>query len=242
MLKAAFFCRLFTVRKLNKKEFPYVFMSVVLTILVNQVVYQDSRLITRYFHHWNIALPIDYTFTLVPWTLVIYIGAYLIWTVFYGSVALLDDRSESERFFAAVNSAKIILLFCYLVFPTTADIRPEITGTTVWDSLYRTLYGIDPSDNYFPSLHCFASWMCFIGVRNKKQFPLWWKILAFVLAIAVFVSTITTRQHVIVDIFGGIALAELSYALSSIKAIPRTYTKVSTWIMVHVFRRQGLEG
>ncbi|MBR4121100.1 MAG: hypothetical protein IKT95_05025, partial [Spirochaetales bacterium] len=69
-----------------------------------------------------------------------------------------------------------------------------------------------------------------------------WKILAFVLAIAVFISTITTRQHVIVDIFGGIALAELSYALSSIKAIQETYTKVSTWIMVHVFRRQGLEG
>lgn len=217
-------------------------MSVLLTILVNQLVYQDSRLISRHLHHWNIALPIDYTFRLVPWTLIIYFGAYIIWTVFYASVALQDDRAESERFFAAVHFAKIVLLVCYLAFPTTADIRPELTGNTGWDAVYRFLYSIDPSDNYFPSLHCFASWMCFIGVRGKKQFPIWWRITAFVLAIAVFISTITTRQHVIVDIFGGIALAEISYALSAIKAIPRTYTKISTWIMVHVFRRQSLEG
>ena len=228
-------------RKLNRKEFPYVFMSVLLTILTNQLVYQASRLITRHMHHWDVALPIDHTFRLIPWTLIIYIGAYIIWTVGYATVALQDDREKSERFFSAVHLAKIILLVCYIAFPTTADIRPELTGTTVWDNLYRFLYSIDPSDNYFPSLHCFASWICFIGVRGKKEFPLWWRITSFLLAIAVFISTITTRQHAIIDIFGGIALAEISYALSNIKAIPRTYTKVSTWIMVHVFRRKGLE-
>ena len=228
-------------RTLNKKEFPYVFMSVVLTILVNQIVYQDSRLITRHLHHWDVALPIDHTFRLIPWTIIIYFGAYIIWSVFYASIALQDDRAKSERFFSAVNTAKIILLACYILFPTTADLRPEITGNTGWDNIFRFLYSIDPCDNYFPSLHCFASWMCYIGVRGKKEFPLWWRILAFVLAIAVFISTITTRQHALVDIPGGIALAEISYALSNIKAIPRTYTKVSTWIMVHVFRRKGLE-
>ncbi|MCR5442619.1 MAG: phosphatase PAP2 family protein [Sphaerochaetaceae bacterium] len=229
-------------RKLTKKEFPYVFMSVALALLCNQIIYQDTRLITRYFHHWDIATPLDHTFRLIPWTLIIYFGCFAFWGISYAIIALQDDRQKSEQFFSAVAVSKILVMIMFLVFPTTADIRPEITGNSFWDVLYRNLYAIDPCDNYFPSIHCMVSWFCYIGVRGKKEFPLAWRIFACLMAFAVFFSTITTRQHVLVDIAGGIVFAELGNAIASrFEGVQRTYTKVSTWIMVHIFRKKGLE-
>ena len=229
--------------KLNKKEFPYVFMSLALALLGNQIAYQDTRLIVGKLPHWDIATPLDHTFTLIPWTLIIYFGCFAFWGVSYTLIALQDDRSKAERFFASVAVAKLLTFIIYLVFPTTADIRPEITGNSFWDFMYRTMYSADPCDNYFPSIHCMVSWFCYIGVRGKKEFPLAWRIFAFFMAVAVFVSTITTRQHVLVDIPGGIVFAELGNAIAlRFPRIQRTYSKLSTWIMVHVFRKQGLEG
>ena len=95
-------------RKLTKKEFPYVFMSVALALLCNQIIYQDTRLITRYFHHWDIATPLDHTFRLIPWTLIIYFGCFAFWGISYAIIALQDDRQKSEQFFSAVAVSKIL--------------------------------------------------------------------------------------------------------------------------------------
>jgi len=65
-----------------------------------------------------------------------------------------------------------------------------------------------------PSIHCFVSWMCFIGVRNSPKVPSWWKEASFVIAIAICVSTLTTKQHILIDVFSGVMLAEICYALA----------------------------
>ena len=104
-------------RKLTKKEFPYVFMSVALALLCNQIIYQDTRLITRYFHHWDIATPLDHTFRLIPWTLIIYFGCFAFWGISYAIIALQDDRQKSEQFFSAVAVSKILVMIMFIVFP-----------------------------------------------------------------------------------------------------------------------------
>ena len=76
------------------------------------------------------------------------------------------------------------------------------------------LYGTDAADNLLPSIHCFVSWMCFIGVRNSPKVPSWWKEASFAIAIAICVSTLTTKQHILIDVFSGVLLAEICYALA----------------------------
>ena len=41
-----------------------------------------------------------------------------------------------------------------------------------------------------------------------------WKICSAVIAVSVFCATLTTKQHVIVDVFAGVALAELCWLVS----------------------------
>ena len=226
----------------DKKNRQYALVSVVFTILTNQAVYQGSKFINLHYPAWDVSLPIDHTFKFHPWTLSIYLGAYVIWFVSYFIIALQDDRSKSERFFSAILLTRVFLLLFFLALPTSADIRPEITGTSFWGKFTHFIYGVDPPINYFPSLHCMASWFCFIGVRGKKEFPIWWQVVSFILAIAVFISTITTRQHVIIDIPGGIVFAELCYALSDYKGVQKFYTRISTWIMRTLFHWNSIEG
>lgn len=234
-------------REINKKNLQYTFVILILTLASNQIIYQGAHYIqVTFLRPWNITLPIDYTFPLIPWTLVIYWGSYVIWAVSYTVIAFQDDRSESELFFSAVMLSKLFCLAVFLLVPTTSDTRPVVTGSSFFERMIRLLYSVDfpvEPTNYFPSMHCLASWMCFIGVRGKKQFPLWWQAVSFILAVAVFVSTITTRQHVLLDIFGGIVFAELSYAMAcSYEIIPRTYTRFSSWIMKKIFGWKTIEG
>lgn len=35
----------------------------------------------------------------------------------------------------------------------------------------RLLYWIDAADNLFPSIHCLVSWLCWIGVRRRRDIP-----------------------------------------------------------------------
>ncbi len=227
----------------DKKNFLYAFVSMVFTIITNQLVYQGTKIVSLRMKAWDISTPLDHTFKTIPWTISIYVGCFIFWAVCYCSIALQDDRQKSERFFSAILLSRLFIAIIFLTFPTTANLRVELTGHSFWDWATRFIYSADsPAVNYFPSMHCMASWFCYIGVRGKKEFPLWWRILTLLAAIAVFISTITTRQHVLVDIPGGIVFAELSYALSDYKGVQRFYTRISTWIMRTFFHWDSIEG
>ena len=95
----------------------------------------------------------------------------------------------------------------------------------------RFVYAADPATNLFPSIHCLVSWMCFIGIRKQKHIPVWYKVFSAVFALLVFASTQFTKQHYIIDVFAGAAIAELSYFIGThtnfYKKIWRFFDKVN---------------
>ena len=76
------------------------------------------------------------------------------------------------------------------------------------------LYQMDAADNLFPSIHCLNSWFCYIAVRGRQEIPRWYQRFSFWAALAVFVSTLTTKQHVIADVIGGALLAEVTWQIA----------------------------
>ena len=82
----------------------------------------------------------------------------------------------------------------------------------------RFLYMADAPTNLLPSLHCLLSTMCWIGVRGNRRIPRWKKIFFLTAAVLVYVSTLLVKQHVIVDVFAGILLAEA--AMYAVRFIP----------------------
>ena len=82
----------------------------------------------------------------------------------------------------------------------------------------------------FPSIHCLVSWFCFLGIKDQKRIPAWYKGVSFVLAVLVFLSTLFTKQHVLVDVAGGVILAQICFMLGQKTEIWHIYERVGSKI------------
>lgn len=203
----------------GSKEIQLVLIG---ALIWNVTVYFGTRLVAWSWPHHDITTTFDMRFPFMPWTIVIYIGSYLFWVVNY-CICAVQDRQERHRFFCADWMAKIIALIIFLTFPTT-NLRPEITGNGLWDVSMKLLYWVDRPDNLFPSLHCLVSWLCWIGVRKRKDVSVFYRYGSLLIAVAICLSTMTTKQHVLVDVIGGIALAEICYAAAGASKIRGVYS------------------
>ena len=180
--------------------------------IINCAAFFGGRLIAHSFRHYCLVTPWDLNIPLLPWTALIYYGCFLFWAVNY-CISVKVDRDNGYRFFGAHCIGEAVSFLCFVFFPTSM-VRPEIEGTSVFDWILRLTYLCDAADNLFPSLHCFVSWLCWIGVRGKKEIPKWYRIVSLLIAVSVCISTLTMKQHVIADVPSGVLLAELSYFLS----------------------------
>ena len=181
---------------------------------MNMVAYMGTRIFTTGRYHYNIESPLDRMLPLVPFFVVFYVLAFAQWITGY----LLIGREKKEycyRFFLGEIIAKAICLVIFLVFPTTLN-RPEITGNGIFERLLAFIYSVDAADNLFPSIHCLESWMCWRGCRKLTQtrLPGWFSGANLVLTLLVFASTVLCKQHVLIDIAGGVAVVELGLFLA----------------------------
>jgi membrane-associated phospholipid phosphatase len=200
----------------------YFWISLGTALLTNLLIFQGSRLLTKGRFHYDLTLPADSAIPFMPWTICIYLGCFFFWFYLYRLVSRLP-RQEADRFFCANLLGKGVSFIVFVLFPTTMP-RPELGGGTVWIALMRILYVIDAPDNLFPSMHCMIAWLCWVGIRRNRRVPLSWQIAALLMAVAVCLSTLTIRQHVLMDVVGGILLSELSYWLAGSKKLLRSYS------------------
>lgn len=200
----------------------YSRIPLLITVILNFSVYWGARAIAGGWEHHDIETALDRMIPVVNWTVLIYFGCYIFWIAGYMYNAALDKK-HCYRFLMADWLGKVVCFICYIVYPTT-NTRPEIIGTDIWAQLMNLLYRIDEADNLFPSIHCLVSWLCYIGVRGNKKVPLWIRVTFCVCAVAVFISTLTTKQHVIYDVVAGFLLIEVTYQIS--RLLLKKYGKI----------------
>lgn len=181
----------------------------IFALTYNSFVYYFCRLVTQNRTHYVLECSLDRKIPLLPWTILIYWGCYLFWIANY-LLCCHFSKEQARRFLGAEILGKTICLLFYLLLPTTIN-RPEITGAGLCSDFMRLLYAIDAPDNLLPSIHCFVSWLCYIGMRKDHRYPLAYRAFSMIFAIMVCISTLTVKQHMIVDVFAGAALAELCY-------------------------------
>ena len=188
---------------------PVMWIAVIFTVTFNCLTYYGARVLTADRFHYDLTNSLEERIPFLPWTILIYWGCYLFWIVNY-AIGCRREREEAFRFMSADIVAKFVCLICFLVFPTT-NVRPVIEGHSLWEELMRLLYQVDAADNLFPSIHCLTSWLCVIAVRGNQRIPKWYRGLSVLIALSICISTLTTKQHVIVDGIAGVLLAEGSY-------------------------------
>ena len=65
-----------------------------------------------------------------------------------------------------------------------------------------------------PSIHCLTSWFCYVGIRGQNRIPKWYQVFSLIFTVLICLSTQFTKQHYLIDVIGGIGLAQLCWALS----------------------------
>ena len=219
------------------KKRGYCILSMLLMLAGNQLAYNGARLLNRGRFYHDLTLSADLLLPCLPWTVSIYFGCFVFWAVMYWRIAHLP-RPASDRFFCANLLAKDFCFLLFVLFPTT-NVRPVITGTTVWDGLMRLLYRLDAPDNLFPSIHCMVSWLCWVGVRGNREVAFPWRTAALITAVMVCLSTLTTRQHVLLDAAGGILLSEGCFYVAGHGRLREGYAALVDGILLRFARRKG---
>lgn len=200
---------------------PVMWIAVFFTITLNCLTYYGARALTAGRVHYDLTNSLEEQIPFLPWTILIYWGCYLFWIVNY-AIGCRRKKEEAFCFMGADILAKLVCLFCFLLFPTT-NIRPVIGGHSLWEELMRLLYRVDAADNLFPSIHCLTSWLCVIAVRGNEKIPKWYRVASVLVALSICVSTLTTKQHVTADVIAGVLLAEGSYFVAGKSGFSKWY-------------------
>ncbi len=83
-------------------------------------------------------------------------------------------------------------------------------------------WGTDPANNTFPSTHVANACIATMGAWLSRQRVRWYTLI---MAIGVFITVHTTKQHYWVDAVGGVVLAVLAFQLTlKIWPLPKTST------------------
>lgn len=212
-------------------------VPLILAVVFNMTVYGGSRMLTKGWHHFNIEGPLDALIPFWPPSAAVYLGCYLFWCVNYILIAR-QGKKEVYEFFAGDLLSRCICLLFFCAFPTT-NIRPEVAPEGFWNQVMRFVYAVDAADNLFPSIHCLVSWFCYIGLRGRRDIPVWYRAASCIMAVLVCISTLTTKQHVIVDVFGGVFLAEFCLRMGKRPKLCRMYERLITPSEWKLFRRKG---
>ena len=215
----------------------YSIIPLIFAVSFNMAVYFGSRIIAGNWHHYNIESSLDRLIPIWAPSVIIYLGCYLFWAANYIIIAQ-QEKDTVCQFFSADFLSRIVCLIFYLVVPTT-NVRPNVDPSGFWNQLLLYLYSIDAADNLFPSIHCLVSCFCYIGIRGNQKIPKWYRGLSCIMALLVCASTLLTKQHVIIDVIGGILLAEFCIWFSKKTSIWKVYQNILNYLNKKIFSIEG---
>ena len=195
------------IRKLDDFLPPYTRIPLASMVCIHGLVYYATRLVTQKMTHFDFSLPVDDVIPFIPAFSVIYVLAYVQWIAGYIVIAR-GSRELCYRVISGEIISKLICMALFLLVPTTMA-RAEIVSDGFFDRVVGYIYRLDAADNFFPSIHCLESWVCFRGAMRMKKAKPWYQYLTLLFSILVFASTVLIKQHAAVDIVGGVLTAEI---------------------------------
>lgn len=151
----------------------------------------------------------------------IFVIPYFLWFLYiFITVAyfFLTSRSEFYKICAFLFIGMTICLVIYTLWPNGHELRVNIDSlgrSNIFLDILSRLYGFDTATNVFPSIHVFNSIGAMIAIhKNERLLKLkWLQWSALVLTVSICLSTVFLKQHSVLDLFGGIGLSIIMYAL-----------------------------
>lgn len=194
----------------------YGIIPIAVCLIFNILVYNGNRLLTAERVHFDFSIPaIDDNIPFWRWMIVFYVLSYAFWAIGFIVIAR-EDRAFCYEMFSGELIGKFFCLVFFLALPTEMPGWPSGTFAIEngFDALTQFVYDMDEPNNLFPSIHCSESWFCLRGVWKSKKVNMPFRIGCAVMTLCIFASTVLVKQHVFVDIIGGVAVAEAGLFLA----------------------------
>ena len=149
---------------------------------------------------------IDSNCPFLLWTFWIYISDYFFLVI---AGLITPDYRYFFRFQKAFWAIVSFHIAIFLICPTSIS-RPAITGSDISSKIGQIIQIVDNTTNCFPSLHVSLTFLAaFIVIKISKI--LW--IPSMFWAIAIAISTLTTKQHYFYDVIGGTLISVIFFTI-----------------------------
>ncbi|MBP3412704.1 MAG: phosphatase PAP2 family protein [Oscillospiraceae bacterium] len=211
-------------QKLRKIIPVYAIFPLCMTAVTMLCSYQAAKvwqLLFGFHDPMDLSLVFDLKTPFLPGWVWAYVGSYFFWMYQYITVAR-EDPLAGCRLAVADGIGKMICLVFFLGMPTT-NVRPEVEGSGLTILLMKAIYFLDTPTNLFPSIHCLVAW---VGTRyiyecKKLKHKLPVCILCTIGTFLVFACTLLTKQHVVLDVLGGVLVGEIGWWVARLSPLPR---------------------
>lgn len=145
----------------------------------------------------------------LPWTVLIYTSEYFYFAFVY---ILLRRDDNINKYLYSYFFAQIVACVIFFLFPVTypRELFPIPADTSFWlQGVWTWLRKADAPTNCLPSLHVASVYLSAFAFITDKQMKLFWTF--FIWSTLIALTTLTTKQHYLIDIVTGITLAIACY-------------------------------
>ena len=150
-----------------------------------------------------------------------FIIPYLLWFPFMVATILwfifrCPDKAEYYHLTANLIMGMTIFLIVSYIYPNMQELRPQsFVRDNIFIDAVRWLYSTDTPTNILPSIHVFNSLACCMAVFNSPSLKSR-RVVRYgtlVMTISIILSTMFLKQHSVVDVCLGAAMACFGYLL-----------------------------
>lgn len=104
-----------------------------------------------------------------------FIVPYFLWFIFIAATVFYfafinKNKKEYWQLVLSLGIGMTLFIIISLIFPNGQELRPSLSGDSIFIEMVRYLYKIDTPTNIFPSIHVFNTVACCIAVFRHRGF------------------------------------------------------------------------
>ena len=173
------------------------------------VLYFGCEFFQRGIH--DVKRPVDDKIPFLPWTVL----PYCFWfplIAFYPLAIFQTDPYSYCGYLMTMVVEIVLSVVCYLVYPTSFQ-RP-VPPDGFWGTFMKFIYrGSYRGLNCAPSLHCSSCFLVIYVSCTCVGMNLGVRIFTILIAVMIVLSTLTTKQHTLIDVLTAVPLFLISRLL-----------------------------
>ncbi len=171
------------------------------------IVYFGSEKFQKNPH--NVLRKADASIPFLPWTVTIYATWFPLIAVF-PPILYLYNEELYYVYLTAMLFDIIVSVIIYVIYPTTFE-RPQCPDTMMGRLMAFVYKGSYKGLNCAPSLHCSSCFLILFFSFAAAGMPSVLRLVFGVIAFLIVLSTMTTKQHALIDAVTALPMAILSW-------------------------------